>query len=119
MNFIADILSFLLQNFNPINLDRKVDQEDERLMIKFLWENCLPADFTCLTYTIPIYQTVADPRLTYQKANQIVVNWFVLYAQKNEVSAKICDNLNHIHFIYSMLFPKIYNNKSVWHSKQK
>ena len=108
-NFIVDILSFLLQNFNPINLDRKVDQEDERLMIKFLWENCLPADFTRLIYTTTIYPIVANPRLTYQKANQIAVNWFVSYAQKNEVSVKIRDNFNHIHFIYSTLFPKIYN----------
>ena len=36
LNFIIDILSFLLQNFNPINLDREVDTEDEQLMISFL-----------------------------------------------------------------------------------
>ena len=42
---IIDILSFILQNFNPINLDRKVDTEDEQLMLSFLWECCLPADF--------------------------------------------------------------------------
>ena len=109
LNFIVDILSFLLQNFNPINLDRKVDLEDERFMIKFLWENCLPADFTRLIYTTPIYQAVADPRLTYQKANQIVLNCFISYERKNEVSEKIRENFNHIHFIYSTLFPKIYN----------
>ena len=45
LNFIVDILSFILQNFNPINLDRKVDQEDEKLMMKYLWESCLLADF--------------------------------------------------------------------------
>ena len=35
LNFILDILSFLLQNFNPIKIDRKVDTEDEQLMINF------------------------------------------------------------------------------------
>ena len=64
-NFITDILSFVLQNFNPINVDRKVDSEDEQLMISFLWEFCLPADFACIIYTSPNYQTIADPRLTY------------------------------------------------------
>ena len=29
-NFIADILSFLVQNFNPINLDIKLDRERTR-----------------------------------------------------------------------------------------
>ena len=60
-NFIVDILSFILQNFDPINIDRKVDSEDEQLMINFLWECCLPSDFVYLIYTSPIYQTVADP----------------------------------------------------------
>ena len=36
LNFILDILSFLLQNFNPINIDRKVETEDEQLMISFI-----------------------------------------------------------------------------------
>ena len=34
--FIVNIMSFLTQNFNPINLDRKLNLEKERDMIKFL-----------------------------------------------------------------------------------
>ena len=109
LNFIVDILPFLLQNFDPVNLDRKVDQEDEKLMLKYLWECCLPADFMRLIYTTPIYQTVADPRLTYQKSNQIVLQWFTTYERKNEVSTKIRENFKSIHFTNSLLFPKIYN----------
>ena len=30
---------FLTQNFNPINLDRKLDLEKECAMVKFLWTN--------------------------------------------------------------------------------
>ena len=35
-SFIIDILSLLVQNFNPINLERKLDIEKERDMVKFL-----------------------------------------------------------------------------------
>ena len=35
-SFIVDILSFLVQNFNPINLERKLDVEKERDMVKYL-----------------------------------------------------------------------------------
>ena len=35
-SFIIDILSFLVQNFNPINLERKLNIEKERDMVKFL-----------------------------------------------------------------------------------
>ena len=48
--FIANIMSFLTQNFNPINLDRKLNLEKERDMIKFLWDECLPHDFVCYLY---------------------------------------------------------------------
>ena len=48
--FIVNIMSFLTQNFNPINLDRKLNLEKERDMIKFLWDECLPHDFVCYLY---------------------------------------------------------------------
>ena len=35
---IIDILSFMVQNFNPINLDIKLEFEKERDMIKFMWD---------------------------------------------------------------------------------
>ena len=82
LNFIANILSFLLHNFNPINVDRKVDSEDEQLMIKFLWEVCVPYELAAEIYKSPNYQILADPKLTFQKANQIVKKWIVAYDKK-------------------------------------
>ena len=41
-SFVIDISSFLVQNFNPINLDRKFDHENERLYVRMLWDKCLP-----------------------------------------------------------------------------
>ena len=43
--FITDILLFLLQNFNPINLDRKLDTEKEHDMVKCLWDECILHEF--------------------------------------------------------------------------
>ena len=47
-SFIIDILSFLVQNFNSINLERKLDLVKERDMIKFLWDECIPHVFCSL-----------------------------------------------------------------------
>ena len=33
-SFIIDVLPFLVQNFNPINLERKLDSETEKEMVK-------------------------------------------------------------------------------------
>ena len=47
-------MTFLTQNFNPINLDRKLDVEKERDMVKFLWDDCIPRSFVSLS----IYQKI-------------------------------------------------------------
>ena len=44
-SFIVDILSFLVKKVNPISLERKLDIEEERDMVKYLWKNCIPHDF--------------------------------------------------------------------------
>ena len=41
-SFIIDILSFLVQNFNPVNLDIKLDIDKEQEMVKFLLDECFP-----------------------------------------------------------------------------
>ena len=119
LNFIIDLLSFLLQNFNPINIDRKVDTEDEQLMLQFLWEKCVPYELTAEIYKLPNYQILADPKLTFQRANQIVKNWIVPYQKKNELAKMINDNFKHIHYIYSCLYPKIYTKINQFGIKNK
>ena len=65
-SFIIDILSFLVQNFNPINLERKLDIEKERDMVKFLWDECiLSHDFVCYMYKRNNYAEISKPNLIY------------------------------------------------------
>ena len=49
-NFIVDIMSFVTQNFNTVNLDRKFDLE-KRDMVKFLWDDCIPHEFVRYMYS--------------------------------------------------------------------
>ena len=60
-------MSFLTQNFNPINLDRKLDFEKERDMIKFLWDECLPHDFVRYMYLPKNYDVIVDHILLIKK----------------------------------------------------
>ena len=117
-SFIIDILSFLLQNFNPINIERKVDTENEQQMISFLWEVCVPVSLTTHIFMPENYQIIADPKLTYQKANTIVKNW-MLNANISEVYQIIASNFKSIHFIYSFLYPKLYSRINSFGIKNK
>ena len=64
-SFIIDILSFLVQNFNPINLERKLDIEKEGNMVKLLWDECIPHDFIRYRYKQVNYIEISKPHLTW------------------------------------------------------
>ena len=63
--FVVDILSFLVQNFNPENLDIKLDLEKERDMVKFLWDECIPHEFVTFLYKEKYYEEISQPNLSY------------------------------------------------------
>ena len=103
-------MSFLTQNFNPINLDRKLDQEKERDMVKFLWDECIPHEFVCYIYTSKNYDVISSQNLTYQKANEIVANYFLEDLNRTNIAKfKIEEKFQLIHYVYSLLFSKIYS----------
>ena len=98
-----------MQNFNPINLERKLDSETEKEMVKFLWDECITHDFVRYMYKIENYAVISKPNITYQKANEIVKNF--INEDKNRINYlkfKIEEKFKLIHYIYSLLFSKIY-----------
>ena len=54
------------------NLERKLDLEKERDVIKFLWDECIPHDFVRYMYQQVNYNVISKPNVTYQRANEIV-----------------------------------------------
>ena len=56
------------------------------------------------------YNAITNPKLTYQKANAIVKKFIEEDVNRiNLLKYKIEKSFNFIHYIYSSLFPKIYN----------
>ena len=119
-SFIIDILSFLVQNFTPINLDKKLDNENERFYVKMLWDICLPHTFTRVIYVSENYNILNDPELTYQKANGIVKKFIEPNGNNiNILKFKIEENFKTIQCAYSLLYPKIYNRINNFGIKNK
>ena len=110
---LFDILSFLLQNFSPINLERKLDSEKEWEMVTFLWDEFVTHDFVRYMYKIENYIDISKPNLTYQKANNIAKKFTSEPPNRiNLLIYKIEEKFKLIHYIYSSLFSKIYNRTS-------
>ena len=74
--FVIDILSFLVQNYNPINLEIKLEAEKEREIVKFLWDVCIPHKSVNF-FKHKSYNIINQPNLTYQKANAIVKSYLL------------------------------------------
>ena len=79
-------------------------------MVKFLWDECIPHDFIRYIYKQDNYTEISKPYLTYQKANNTVKNFISEDLNRiNLLKYKIEERFSLIHYIYSMLFSKIYN----------
>ena len=71
-SFIIDLLSFIVQNLAPINLDQKFDDEREKCMVKFIWDECIQHDFTRFINKQDNFLVKSNLKLTYQKTNAVV-----------------------------------------------
>ena len=121
-NFIVDILSFLVFNCNPTNLEIKLETEKEREMIKFLWDKCIPIDFTKYLMQQENFNIISQTNLTYQKANKIVLDYLSNDYRGEKISQlkyKIAEKFTLIHYIYSVLYAKIYNRINQFGIKRK
>ena len=89
-------------------------------MLKFLWDKCIPHEFKKFIYKGENYNIISNLKLTYQKSNRIVTNWLVEDTQGiNFLRQKLKLSFQYIHYIYSLLFPKIYNRINNFGIKNK
>ena len=119
-SFIIDILSFLVQNFNPVNLDIKLDIDKERDMVKFVWDECILYEFVSFLYKEKQYNEISQTNLTYQKANNIVKEY--LFADSNRINHlkyKILERFDLIHYVYLLLLSKTITERIISQLKEK
>ena len=120
-NFVVDILSFLVYNCNPTNLEIKLETEKEREMVKFLWDTCVPINFTKYLLQQKQFNIISQTNLTYQKSNKIVLDYLNENStdKLSQLKYKLNEKLNLIHYIYSVLYAKIYNRINHFGIKRK
>ena len=74
-----------------------------------IWDSCLPPKFSKFIYQ-EHFTELSQPHIAYQKANNIVLKFVEKYAQNIDLlKSALRDHLQTIQYVYSLLFPKIYN----------
>ena len=108
-SFYIDLFSYLFLNLNPISLDKKLDSDFERKQLKMIWGVCVPRSSTKYIFEKDNFVELSKQGLTYQKANNIVLNFIEKYKQNIHLLKIVSkNNLQAIQFCYSALYPKIY-----------
>ena len=102
--FVLDAFTFLVQNSNPIALNRMLKTDVKRNYLKMLWEKCISLKFTKFILTEENYMLLCQTQLIYQKAIKIVKK-FVEDDDENIALLKnsLKENINTIQFAYSSL----------------
>ena len=109
-NFVIIVFSFWKQNLNPTALYRKLETPLERDYVKMIWDSCVPHKFTKFFYLKENFIELSQPHITYQKANNIVVKFVEEDIQNIDLlKSALRNHLQTIQYVYSLLFPKIYN----------
>ena len=103
---------------NPTGLDRKLDSDFERNKLNMIWDACVPRSFTKSIFKEENF--TAKQSLTYQKANNIVLNYIDKDKQNIELlKLAIKNNLQTIQFSYSTFYPKIYARRNAFGIENK
>ena len=89
-------------------------------MITFMWDECILHEFVSFIYKEKYQNEISQRNLTYQKANNIVKEYlFEDWNRINYLKFKIEEKFELIHYIYLLLFSKIYNRTISFGIKRK
>ena len=112
-NFVINVSWFLTQNLNPTGLHKKLETPLKRDYVKIVWDSCVPHKFSKFIYQKENFIEISQPHITYQKADNIVLKFVEEGAQYiHLLKSALRDHLQTIQYVYSLLFPKIYNRTS-------
>ena len=118
--FMVDIMTFLAQNLNLLDLERKLDSDTEINHVKMIRDKCLPQKFTVFVLTEKNYFALSQTQITYQKTNEVVHD-FIADEDENFKLLKnaLVENIGLMRYFYSTYFPKIYNRTNVFGIRNK
>ena len=100
----------MTQSLNPTGLSRKLETSLERDYVKMVWDNCVLHKSTKLIYLKDNFIELSQPHVTYKKANKTVVKFVEEDVQNIDLlKSGLRNHLRTIQYVYSVLFPKIFN----------
>ena len=106
--FIMDLLTYIVMDLKPFFLNTAYSEEENRDMIKMLWEKCLPKRFYDHVKLPENFQLLNSGKINFKEVKGIVHSYVQLPGVWQEMLKYVKDHHSNYQYVYSLLFPKNY-----------
>ena len=117
--FIIDMLTYIVMDLKPFFLSTTYAEQENRDMIKMLWEKCLPKRFYDHLKTAEKFTLLNSEKVNFKQAKGIVHS----YVEMPDIWQEMLKYIRHFHsnyqYVYSLLFPKNYLQNSKYGIKSR
>ena len=109
VNFIIDVITYLILDLKPFFLHDTFADADDREMILMLWNQCLPKSYYNYVKKPEIFEYLLNQNVCYRGVNAIVKQFVSQLGNWTEIKNYFNEDYSNYQYIYSMLFPKYYS----------
>ena len=116
--FIIDMLTYIVMDLKLFFLNTAYSEEENRDMIKMLWEKYLPKRFYDHVKLPENFQLLNSGKINFKQAKGIVHSYVQLPDVWQEMLKYVKDHHSNYQYVYSLLFPKNYlqtNKRGIKH----
>ena len=111
--FIIDVFSFITMDLKPFFWSSSYFDVEDRDMIKMLWEECIPQGYYNFVKRPENFETLNSSNITFKDVKKIVQNYLQLPNTWSETIRFFTSYYSIYQYVYSLLFPKSYDNNSM------
>ena len=108
VNFIIDMLSYILLYVKPFFLQLSYSDKEQRNMVKMLWEKCLPTKFYEHVKKPANFFILNSGKLTFNQAKNIVLSYIQLPDTWKELTEIITKRQEVYQYVFATVFPTTY-----------
>ena len=117
--FIIDMLTYIVMDLKPFFLSTTYAEQENRDMIKMLWEKCLPKRFYDHVKTAENFTLLNSEKVSFEQAKGIVHSYVQMPDIWQEMLNYVRDYHSNYQYVYPLLFPKNYLQNSKYGIKSR
>ena len=117
--FILDIYTCIAMDLKPFFLNVTFSADDDRQMIKMLWEQCVPKSFYDFIKQPENFEYLVSQNVSFKTLNSIIKKFVASGQHMQALKNCFAAYYSTYQYVYSMLFPKYHTQNNKFGMKNK